>query len=246
MADIQGMVSIVRMLCGEPRPQAPPTRAIFNSVLRTTQSHFNQLSNTNHAWATGETSVTVQPGTEDYEITESNFGKALSIITVDSSNAAHIESLVDFFELQNINVGWDLPNNAGNWMINWDGSNHTAQRMAFFRQAGENNTYVRVKPTPQRTAEYRILYSIGNWTDFAALNSSPLLSEHHHLIEVRAALNVLPLCAWWDDENMNRERRKELAMSLKNEEAMYAVDWSRYIGNMRVDHITDRFIMSID
>lgn len=246
MATLQQMVQVVRMVCAEPRPQAPATRAIFNSVLRTTQSLFNQLSNTNHAWATGETVLTVTPNVEDYDIGEADFGKALSIITINAANPSHIERLVDFFEVQNISVDWNLPNDAGNWMINWDGSNHTAQRMAFFRQAGQDNTYVRVKPVPKHIAEYRILYSIGNWVDAASLNSSPLLSEHHHLIAVRAALNVLPLCSWWDEEVLNQNRRKELALSLKNEEALYATDWSRYIGNMRVDHMTNRFIASID
>lgn len=246
MATIQDLMSTVRMLTGEPRPQAPSIRAVFSSVLRTVQSGFNQLNNSNHAWATGEWPLIVVPGVEDYEITQVDFGKALSIVTIDRSNPGHVERLIDFFEIQNIDVDWGMPNDAGNWMINWDGSNHTAIRMAFFKKAGFPNTWIRVKPVPQTTAEFRVLYSIGNWVDAAALSSSPLLSEHHHFFAVRAALNVLPLCKWSDDEAANSQMRKELAMSLKNEEHLYQSDWANYIGNLRTDHISSRFVASID
>jgi len=246
MADLQTMVHDVKMLVGEPRPQAPSNRTVFKALLRTVQSAFNQLNNTNHAWTSGEWVLTVVPGIEDYQVTPADFGKPLSVTTQDLANPAHIERLVDFFEIQNINTDWGLPNDAGSWTVNWDGSQTTALRIAFFRKSGDNQTWIRIKPIPQFTAQYRIMYSIGNWIDTAALNSSPLLSEHHHLFVVRTALHVLPLCSWWDDENLNRERRRELMMTLKDEEAIYAVDWSRYIGNLRHDHISTRFVMSID
>lgn len=236
----------VRLLCAEPRSQHPSVRAVFYSVLRTVQSAFNQLSNSNHAWATGEYPLTVGNNEEDYEIPVANFGKALSIITKDDSNQSHIERLIDFFEIQNIAQGWELPNDAGNWMINWDGSRHTAQRIAFFRKDGSDNVWVRIKPKPMQSCEYRIIYSIGSWADDAGLNDSPLLREHHHYFEVSSALNLLPSCSWWGDEALNQTRRKELATSLLKEESRYSVDWSRYIGNMRIDHITSRFVMGID
>lgn len=246
MATLQDLVSTVRLITGEPRPQAPSIRAVFNSVLRTVQSGFNQLTNTNHAWATSEWPLFTIPDVEDYEITQVDFGKCLSIVTRDQANPGHVERLIDFFEVQNIDIDWGMPNDAGSWMINWDGSNHTAIRMAFFRKAGFPNTWIRFKPIPKLVAEYRVLYSIGNWVDAAGLSSSPLLSEHHHYFAVRAAMNVLPLCKWSDDEGANSNMRKELAMSLKNEEAIYQIDWNNYIGNMRTDHISSRFVASID
>lgn len=240
------MIGDVRMLTGEPRSQEPSTRVVFYAILRVVQSAFNQLSNTNHAWATGETVITVTPNVADYEMGVTGFGKALSIVTQDNSNPAHIERLVDFTEIQDLDVGWDLPNDAGMWATNWDGSNHTAQRIGFYKAAGFDTTYMRLKPTPQRACDYRILYSIGNWVDDASLTDSPVLAEHHHLFEVRAALHLLPHCVWSDDEAFNVNKRRELALALKDEEAMYGSDWSRYIGNMRIDHISTRYTMSID
>lgn len=243
---LQDLMQEVRLLLNEPRAQSPSARAVFRSVLRTVQSAFNQLSNTNHAWATGEVVLLATPQVEDYEIQAADFGKALSIVTQDLSNVSHFERLIDFCEIQDIDIDWNLPNNSGQWVANWDGSNHSASRMAFFRRSGDNASYVRIKPIPQRSCEYRILYAVGNWVDAAALASTPLLTEHHSLFAVRAALNLLPHASWWDDEAMNRAKRAELRQALKGEEDIYAVDWSRYIGNMRIDHMADRYTMSID
>lgn len=220
----------------EPRPGQPSFRLVLNATLRSVQSLINRLSNTNKAWATGETPLTVAPGQEEYALdVDVSFGKPLAVSVIQPGNPGLIPRYVDMFEVQNMYFDWGLPNNAGSWIWMPDGSPNTATRIAIFRKEGiADNIYVRVLPIPQLAATYTILYSIGNWIDSAALTTSPVLTEHHDLVAVTTAMSILASCKWWDDEAENRRKRRELWDSLSFTKGELQEDFDRYIGSMRV------------
>lgn len=208
-------------------------------TIRQVQSFMNRLSNTGHAWDSDEMSVQVSSGQEEYTLNAgAAFGKPLLVVTSDPSNASHVERPIDFFEVQNIDLAWGLPNDAASLFGRPDGSTHTAERMAFFRKNG--NPTVRVKPLPQEAAEYKILYSIGNWVDAAGITDSPVLSEHHQLPETNIAIAALPHAAWFDDEKENRIRRRELAEQLTDDRRQFDADFERYVLNLNQPQVTFR------
>ena len=233
-----------RLLLEGPKAQKPSDRRLLKAAASNTQSMFNQLSNTGKAWEVDETTITTSPDTEEYVLTPVNIGKPLLVKTIDESNPSHREREISFFEVQNLDFDWGLPNDFGNFVANVDGSLHTAARVAFIRKSGA--MYARFKPVPKQSAEYRVLYAIGNWIDSAALDDAPVLSEHHHLIEVRTALSVLPGTEWSDDKDDNRERRAELFNSLSRDEARFAADFEKYIQSLRQDRMSFRVGVDFD
>lgn len=235
MATLAEMISNVRLLLGDPLPQSPSVRHLFRHVLNHCQSVYNHLNNTSRSWATAEIPLAVAQGQSDYQLNASDWGKALLVYTEDESNTAHWERTVPFYEVQNLNLAYEGPRDGANWFAGFvDGSNHTAFGIAFYRDQNGGNVSARIRPVPQASATYRILYSIGDWAGNAALGSVPVLPEHHHLIEVRSALSALPLAKWWsgndkDAEKLNQQQRLQHAAALRNDEMRYTRDFELYV-----------------
>lgn len=224
---------------GDPKPQRPSPRHRLSAVTRTTQSFFNRLSNTGRAWQVNEVNLLVTQGTQDFQLAvDGNFGKPLQVITIDPSNPAHITRSIDFFEVQNLNFDWGLPQNYGTFNWSPDGSQHTALRMAFYRK--DDGIWVRIQPMPMLTCTYTILYTIGNWIDTAALETSPVLSEHHHLIETIAGMSLLPMCEWGDDPKVNAATRAEFRQSLDMDRQTYMPDFEMYIRSLTKSKLSNR------
>lgn len=236
MASIERIMSKVRMQLDEPRPNQPSMRLVLDRTLRSVQSMINRLSNTDKAWATGETQLDVVPQQEEYPLSvDTSFGKPLAVSVIQPGNPGLVPRYVEMFEVQNMYFDWGLPNNVASWCWQADGSPNTAMRIAIFRKEGiADNIYVRILPIPMLAASYTILYTIGNWIDSAALTTSPVLTEHHDLVAVTTAMSLLPSAKWWDDEDENVRHREELARSLRFDLDELRPDFDRYIGSMTV------------
>lgn len=219
-------------------------RQILRVVLASGQSVYNRLTNSNKAWNTGSVQLVVTPSEQDITLdVPSTFGKALQVVTTDESNPSHIQRDIPLYEVDNLNHNWYAPNDVAAWGWDVDGSGCTAQRMAVFNLNGI--WQVRVLPIPQTNAIYSMLFSVGDWMSTAALADIPILPQHHHFIEVRSAIALLPLCEWHDDSTeegraMNSEKRKELAMSLQFEERQYAEDFLHTTQSLRGSKIVRR------
>lgn len=229
-------MSKVRMRLDEPRPNQPSLRLVLDRTLESIQSMINRLSNTDKAWATGETQLDVVPQQEEYPLNvDTSFGKPLAVSVIQPGNPGLVPRYVEMFEVQNMYFDWGLPNNIASWCWQPDGSPNTATRIAIFRKQGiADNIYVRVLPIPMLAASYTILYSIGNWIDSQALTTSPVLTEHHDYVACIAAMNLLPSAKWYDDEKENRLHRQEVARGLGFSIEQLKPDFDRYIGSMTV------------
>ncbi len=239
MATIDQMITNVRGRLMEPRQQRPSYRHVYRSLLDHIKNVYNHLSNTGHTWEEYELNVTVSANKSDYQLNDARLGKPIIVFTKDDSNPAHIERIVPVFELQDLNFDWGLPNDVGASLVDLNGSQHTAWRVGYYRREGL--PYLRFKPTPQTSAQYRVMYVIGNWADSAGLGEEPVLSEHHHLIEIRAAISLLPFAEWDADENLNNQRRQQLAMSLKNDEGMFSGEFELYARSLHGQMMNQRW-----
>jgi hypothetical protein len=246
MSTLFQMGQNARVLLGGPRAQKPSDRQTLLATLKHAQNLYNRLSNSNKAWATEELDLTVQTDEGDYLLAvSSSFGKPMLVTTTDSSNPSHIERAIEFYEAQNLNYNFMWPNNAAAGFADWYGSPTTAMRIAFYRKA-PTELYARIKPVPQATATYRILGSVGDWTSSAALTSAPVLTEHHHLIETRIALSLLPYAEWGDNPAENTQKRREIYQTLKDDESLFDEQLQEYVATITHARMSQRFAPSID
>lgn len=207
------MLDNIRIRCGQPRAQQPSDKLLLLLLSTEVQSYINEINLTERPWAVDEAELDVSSGIEDYTVPlNSSFGRPIQVRTLYPDNPAHIERDVAFSDLGWINSDWDLPKNFGTG-LSLDGSPNTAVRLAFYRRAGQDVVYVRTIPIPQQAARYQVLYQIGEYGSAVPFDETPLLPQHHALIELRTAISALPHCWWEDDRATNTDRRKELAMS---------------------------------
>lgn len=233
MSTVYQMMVNARMRLGEPSAQRPSQRQLLQATLNHCQSLFNQISNSNETWAIGQNDLilTVQPNVEEYALSGGpTMGKPFLMYTMDATNPAHIEQMIPTYELENLLLSYYGPRNAQFFWPTWTGSaQHTALGVSFYEKGGVDGWYARIRPVPQVSAQYRIIYGLGNWVQQAALSSSPVLSEHHHLLETRIALSVLPMTRWTDDEEADRKTRADYMRTLAADEAQFRRDFELYL-----------------
>src|ERR1051326_545307 len=212
------MCAETRLLVDEPRAQRPSFRRVLKAVLDATQIFYSRLENTGQAWSIKpDYTLAVSNQTSDYLLAIDNtYGKPLQVLTTYPANPSYIQRYVDFVEFQDLNFNWPYPVNVSSWMYT-DGSNCTAMRMAFYYK-DDGTRWVRVLPQPQLPANYLITFASGDWASNVTLETSPVLSQFHSLVETWAAESILPSCEWWDDMKANMDHRKELALSLVNDQ----------------------------
>lgn len=237
MADLQTMASEARLRCDQPLPQSPSMRRTLLAVLDSVQNLYSRLENTGQAWSLKpDYLLNVAGQTSDFLLAlDDSYGKPIQVLTYYPTNPSYVQRYVEFREFQDMNFDWGFPVNISSWMYT-DGSNCTAMRMAFYYQ-DDGSRYVRVLPQPQLNAQYLITFASGDWASTAAMESSPVLTQFHSLVEIWAAQSMLGACRWWDDEQMNIKHRQELFIGLKNDEARIADEFDRYCRNLVDDHM---------
>jgi len=223
MPNIEEMCSNVMLRLGDPRAQRPSYYAILNQVMTQTRTILRHKHNTGNVWNYNDLIISVRPNLATYQITAADFGTPLAVITYAPNLVTWIPRLIPFFQPQNMPLDWGWPTNiAAAAFIPYDGSNCTAQRVAFYWR--NNQAFIEIQPLPLLVAQYQIKYlqnNSGTYTD--SLSSSPEWSEDADLIEVRSALALLPLTEWdaadsKDGRAYNAERRQGLMLSLSAEE----------------------------
>lgn len=240
MATLSDIAQSVRLRLGQPRAQRPDPRAVLQAVVTKVQSKIDELGNSGQPWAVDELTLNVVNGTSDYLLPVTPyFGKVMQVVTYYPQNLSIPTRYVEFTQLNDMNYDWGLPVNVASYMFT-DGSPNTAMRIAFYRKAGEDNIWCRVLPMPQLAAQYKVIYSVGQWADDAGIASSPVLNQFHNLPEVQAALSLLPQTEWGDDQKLNSNRRKEFRDALLYDERELLDNWQRYIRSLTSDHLTNR------
>jgi hypothetical protein len=234
------MVQAVRLRTDDALPQKPSYRRVLQSVVDATQNLYNRLENTGQAWSLKpDYTLVVSNGTSDYLLAlDDSYGKPIQVLSYWPNNPSYIQRSIDFYEFADLNFNWPFPVNLANWL--WtDGSNCTASRMAFYYK-DDGTRWVRVLPQPQLTASYLITFASGDWVSNASLDTSPVLSQFHSLVEIWAAQSILPSCQWSPDQRYNMDHRKELAAALINDERRMGVEFDAYCRNLVDDHMGTR------
>lgn len=217
ITDMMDNVVISRL--GGPRAQTPSNDQLLLQICSQIRTLLRAKQNVSNPWNFGETFVDITPGEDTYQITDAAFGTPLVVTTV-PENTNQIVRIVPFYCPQNLDYSWGYSQNSAVFQPSWDGSNCNASRCAIF---WENNLpFIRFLPTPELSpAQYKIQYlQNANAVGIASLNSSPLMDQDCDLVEIRSAKSLLALTEWDSDDKRNAEKRKDLMVTLSNDEQL--------------------------
>lgn len=210
----------VRSRLRSPRANRPGDGDCLRSLCDHTKILRAKRKNTGLPWDLADKKINVVADKAKYQINDVRFGTPLAVLTIDDSDPSHFQRLIPFFAPQNLAFQWGLPNDAGTFTYNWDSSNHSAQRVAFYWSNGV--PYLEFQPTPKASATYLLRYVIGNSVDAMSLSDPLSLGEiGDTLAEIRTALSLLAFADYVDDRKENTERRKELGITLNWEEQLF-------------------------
>lgn len=242
--DLRGIATGARVELLEPFPQRPSRRYLLQLATSTTQNYMNRISNTGRPWSIAETLLVVSPNVIEYLLPVDNISKIQDVTTVADNNDSFIEWQVPFFDFQDLRHDWNAPANLP--AITFYDATHTARRIAFYRKNWENAAYCSVWPIPQFTASYRVLYSVVGNAPSMSLDQEPILTQFHNMLVTKTAVDALPGSAWWQDEDQNRIRRKELAASFASRLPEMEQAFNIYVRSLTTSRMTRRLTYSLD
>ncbi|HWT01199.1 MAG TPA: hypothetical protein VN256_13200 [Pyrinomonadaceae bacterium] len=210
---LREILSAARIELLEPRPQKPSYRQLLHWAVGILQSIQNRLTSSGQAWVIGETTIEVQDGESAYVVNPQGgpIGRIIDVTSNYDPDNGEYEYQLPFSDFTDMAEGWQEGWGAG------------TERVAFYRKHGDPNLYARFRPRPSASETFRVAYTVAGTAD-TALDESPILEHHHHLIIAKLALRALPAASWSEDENENRTKRAELRSYLEGHVAEYERD----------------------
>lgn len=215
MGTLLQSISNVRRHLLKPKENAPDIDSILGAAIDEMQNFQNELGNSSVAWTIQEFDISL--GASEDVLIPQEVGKILFVRTNYSSGYPYGQVAVEFVDLRDASTDWwhyepmaaSRPEDYG-YLAGYAG------KIAFYRKSG--SLYARVP----------LAYG-GNLTVTAAagvinpsLSGVSVLSEYHHLPEIRAAMNLLPAAEWTNNEEADERRRRNLMQTLsKQEERVY-------------------------
>ncbi len=205
MSTFRESIAKIRELLLDPLEQKPNVKQVFGSALREFKNFTNELSLTGQPWATDEFPLNL--GNGDFLIANSaKVGKILFV----SGYYNNFYTPVEFTDLSDASPDW--------WNYNerpfFDDYFSNPFKLAFYRKNGL--LYARSAPVYAGYSNLTMTATVGDWS--ANLDQKQVLSEYHHLPEIRAALNLLPNCEWSDNFDRDESKRRSLAANLAAQE----------------------------
>ncbi len=200
----------MRSLLDNPYPNAPSFHQLFRQELSEERDIVNATNLSGKPWATAEYQLNYTPNQSEYAINVSDFGKVLFVVK--ETTNSYIPYLPVAFD--------DISEQQYGQIIQWMNNNYSQpfvlteapERMSFYRQGVVNAQYmVAINPSPQNSNVYHITYLPGYLGNDDPLETSIQMPEHAELVRLRGAMAQLNYSKWYEDEEKNREKRKDLA-----------------------------------
>lgn len=219
-------MSNVLVRLGDPRAQAPGEFQLLHQVSSQTRTVLRAKRNSGNPWNFADTQVETQPDESLYQITATDCGLPLAVLTVDDyNNMAFVCRRIPMYIAADFHtLDYGLPSGAGSW---WAGStlsagdpNHAATRCNITWR--DNVPYIEFIPVGNQSATYVIRYlQSADGVVNMALATNPVPAEDADLIEIRAAKSLLPLTQWeGNNEAANTAMQNKLRISLTDDERL--------------------------
>lgn len=218
MSSLTESVDRVRELLMGPYEQRPSIKQVFGAVLREYQAFYNELNNSGLNWTHEE--FTVTSGSDpDYLV--SGAGSTGRVLFVTAQTSSINPYPVEFTELgdASVNLAWYQPIVAAR-PEDYNGWGYNPLHIAFYRKGRE--LWARLPVNYPSGTTLTITCSTGDWINTVNLEKNAVLPGHHHLPEIRAARNLLPGATWTESAEADQMMRRNLAMSLSEQESRAA------------------------
>ena len=172
---------------------------------------LNELNNTGVAWTTQEWRFNYICGKSDYQINVANFGKPIQVLR-ETGNCQIPYIPVPFDDITEQNYGKLLAGYYASCGIPWLWDNETIERVSFYREgAMDSQPWLSIQPMPSQNVTYIVVYLIGYNGTTDPLMAESNLPEHAEMLRLRTAMGLLPYAQWYDEDEKNRVKRKDLA-----------------------------------
>lgn len=232
----------VRQYLDTPYPSRPSFAQAFQMELSVEADILNESNNSDRPWAVEMTQINYSPTNLPINITVGNFGKPILVTRVVTNNPYINRVVVPFQGYNNQLYGtvWQMWDSFAGWAWN---INETPERMTFFREGvTDAQVSVTVQPQPQQAVIYEISYIPSRPDDDAPLEAQIQLPEMSELVQLRVATQLLPYAAWYENEDENRAKRKDLAAAFAYQLERKEKIFERYVSS--INKPRDIFISS--
>ncbi len=217
-------------------PNKPSFHQLYQQELSDELDVLNKLNNSGRPWSLEQTQLNYSPnGTGKFEL-DMQPGKVL-FVTRTTTNPYIPFLPVGIDDITDAQYGSILATygNLYGWAFNLS---QTIERISFYREGVTDQSYwCQIQPMPQESAVYTIYYLPSTPDADAALTSAMALPEYSELVRIRSAAALLPYSSWFEDEDQNSNKRKELATSfsfqLERKEQLFK-DYIRAIAKPRM------------
>lgn len=232
----------VRNLLDNPLSQAPSFKQIVEELQAEYQYITNDTNNTGNSWQIGETTLTTVSGQYRYDLSVTDFYKALNVTTVPGDINGQPQYTLEFTEFENMPKEWAwLSPTRGQYMY----SSHDSQLIAFYRTQDSTTGEVlkcEIRPVPNRVQDYKILYQITDWwTDHESAAYKLPHSSQRYYVRALVAQNLLLRggVKWSFDEVKNFTKGKIVAEGLKTRLERYKAVYDEYKDTLDIPDITE-------
>lgn len=237
MSSINGSITRVRAKLLKPKDQAPPVELIFGEVLEEYQNVYNELANSHVPWTKGDVIVNLASGTGDYAVSENQSIGQILFVTAQSPGS-QFSYPVEFTGLSAASESWyywypPVPDETNAF----NPAQSFGYGAAFYRKDGRLR--VRVGTNVHANSILTVTFAVGNWTENASPDQIAVLTQYHHLPEIRAAQNLIEPSEWRDPV-FDAIRKKNLAVSLTSQENRVYDQFKIAKRSLTADKITRR------
>ena len=227
----------VRRRLGQPLQDSPNDGLILQALVDQLQHHIAQLNASSAHWNVAQWQLDVSNGTEDYQITETSFGRPFLVYTVDSTDTYHIRTEIPITMLQNADKRYIGAQKA------LSTAKHTASQMCFYKT--DQTWYIRPVPIPAGSSSYVIWYEKAY--EYASPSETTGIEAFHHLVRVQAALSVLPFCEWRgatkaDDARTWSVQMQVLERALLRDEMKYQQQFNEYRSQLSREGVSNKLM----
>jgi len=212
MATLLDEILGVRSMLVNPLSQSPTPEDIIEELENVYQTVTNMGNNSGNSWQIETVTLVTTAGTREYQLDSDlvqDFYKPLLVTTV-PENDSQPEYQLEFTELESLPSEWAwLGQNQGSLL--W--TSHSSQVIAFYRKMGVDSEEIwcEMRPTPNSTQQYKILYQVGDWwSNLAVTNYTLPNKEFRFHFRALAARNLLPKTRWsYGDDTAKKAEIKE-------------------------------------
>ena len=218
-----------------PDLSSPNDDLIFLKAADVAQLRHNDAQNSPVAWSLRYWDIQTSANKAEYLIPDGEqFGKPARIHTIDVNDRYHETRKIDVTEIQNVDEFYQGPETAVSSAL------HTAQVALFYYR--NSSPYLRLVPTPNGSARYRVWHEIGELPEAGLGSYLPAPAAFHRYFRISTSVACLGYCHWSrllgdQPEKIEPEKvlqimrtyQKTLADGLLKQEVEFARSYDDYI-----------------